>query len=399
MVEKVILSRSNTSRRKIGIVYERELDVGGVEAHLLSIFQNCRDGCIFEVFSPVSDRFRKKASTSKVRFHPICRFPPLDVRIIFSLIRKFKQEKLDLVHIHSPVAAIPGRLAAKFCGLPVIVTVHCPASYYYGHRTTLRASFGRFLYINLDRVFNYFLTDRLIFVSQRLFIESTSHHLAPANKSVVIPNGIDLVRFQQSLQVEKSAQELRNNFRVSNNEMIMTFSGRIDEDKGIDLLIEALTYLDSVMQNKLRVWLVGSGPHEAHLKAMTQSAGLQHMIVFLGYQERVEDLLLASDIFVLPSLYEAMPISLLEAIAAGLPCIVTDVGDNALVVENNVQGLVIPPNDPKALARAIQRMISDANFRSKCGEKSREKAAMYEQRLTFQQVEGIYDDLLVQRNR
>ncbi len=379
--------------RKIAIVYERELDVGGVEAHLLTLFQRMPQAYHFDVFAPVSDRFRSEASAWQVGFHPLRRFTAPYLREVYHLWRTFKQEKIDLVHIHSPVAAIPGRLAAKLCGLTVVVTAHLTAFHYYGERQSLRSRLGRWLYVNLDRMGNYCLTDCLIFVSQHSYDEAVRRRLAPAAKSVVIPNGIDLSKFQKSSRPDRTPQDLRRDFGVSQDDLVLTFSGRLDPQKGVDILIRALAAMTPESRRLLKVWLIGSGPQEAELRAMCQAANLQDMITFHGYQEHVVDFLLASDIFVLPSRYEAMPISLLEALAAGLPCIVTEVGDNSRLVEDRVQGLVVPPDDPASLARAIQEMTGDKDFRLRVGKNARIKSMRYDQRQMTQQIELIYNQL------
>ena len=335
--------------KTIAILYERELDYGGVETHLLALLRKLpTDGFSFVIISPVSKRFREASQSLGARVHPFAHWSAFNPFALFELTSVLKREAVDIVHAQSPIAAAPGRLAAWMLGLPAVVTVHLPVTRYHGTRQTLRARSGRWIYVNLDRLLNHAMTDRLVYVAQRVRDESVASGLSPAERSIVIPNGINLEEFQQGVDRDS----LRRSFNLPQGARVITFIGRLDEQKGLDLLLEATAGVEAV-----EVWLVGDGPVRAELQRLATKLGIDDRVKFWGYQAQIERYLYASDIFVLPSRYEGMPVVLLEALAAGIPCVVSRVGDNDLVVEDGKHGLVVPPNDATALAKALNLLL------------------------------------------
>lgn len=155
--------------KRIAFIYNGELDFGGVETHLLSIFKNL-DKIQYSpiLVSPTSKRYRERAVEAGARIVPSLPLKPLSLKAIWQLIHIFRQEKIDLVHIHSPIAAIPARIAAKITGLPAIVTVHIASTGFFGNLQTIRAVAGRMLYILIDRILNYTMTERLVYVSKTI---------------------------------------------------------------------------------------------------------------------------------------------------------------------------------------------------------------------------------------
>lgn len=161
------------------------------------------------------------------------------------------------------------------------------------------------------------------------------------NKIVLIPTGINLKKFSG-----KTASHHTEN-------IIILSTSRLIKVKGLEYLIDSARHL----KGKYEIWLAGTGPEGEALKA--QASG-NDKIKFLGFRRDVPDLLSKADIFVLPSLSEGLPMSLLEAMASSKACAVTDIG---LPVEDGKTGLVVPPGDVDKLASAIQKLIDDKKLR------------------------------------
>jgi len=138
-------------------------------------------------------------------------------------------------------------------------------------------------------------------------------------------------------------------------------------------LIQAIEELVKRGDTRVRLLLVGQGPLEADLRQSAVEYGLCDRVQILGYSNEVSDLLSAIDIFVLPSLSEGLPLALLEAAAAGRPLIATEVGGVPEIVDDGVNGLLVPPRDPKSLANAVQSLSHDPERRIKMGEAARKK--------------------------
>ena len=147
---------------------------------------------------------------------------------------------------------------------------------------------------------------------------------------------------------------------------------RLVPQKGIDVLISALGQTVGAAQN-WTLTLVGDGTEREVLEQQVQQAGLQKQVLFLGFRSDPQKFLLQAGVFVLPSRFEGMPNALLEAMAARLAVIVTDASPGPLeVVEHGVSGLVVPSDDPFALAAAMDRLAADPALRERLGTAARD---------------------------
>jgi len=147
-------------------------------------------------------------------------------------------------------------------------------------------------------------------------------------------------------------------------EIVITSVSRFVPVKGLEYLIKAL----SGISGEVKLLLVGSGPEEANLRMLVEKTGVSGNVIFAGFRRDVPDVLALTDIFVVSSLSEGLPTSLLEAMAAGKACIVTDIG---LPVEHMKTGLVVQPKNPEALSEAINILIRDESLRKRLGANAR----------------------------
>jgi glycosyltransferase involved in cell wall biosynthesis len=138
---------------------------------------------------------------------------------------------------------------------------------------------------------------------------------------------------------------------------------------------------------------VGDGPWRKALEEQVSRLALEEKVHFLGYRGDVPDILGASDLFVLPSRYEAMPVVLLEAMAAGLPCVVTAVGDNSYLIEDGVTGRLVSPEDPTALAEVLEELISDPLRRGRMKAAARQKVQNFTSKNKINRIEWVYHEI------
>ena len=149
-------------------------------------------------------------------------------------------------------------------------------------------------------------------------------------------------------------------------EPLVVYTGRLHEAKGLDDLVTAWRTVAQRMP-QARLWMAGEGPHRDRLAERIAAGGLEGRAVLAGTFDRVDDLLAAADAFVLPSLEEGMSLSLLEAMAAGLPVVASAIPANRALVEHEVQGILVPAGVPAALARAIERVLADRELADRLG--------------------------------
>ncbi len=176
--------------------------------------------------------------------------------------------------------------------------------------------------------------------------------------------------------------------RASAGPVVGTLS-RLDWTKGIDVLFSALPCLPEVT-----AVVVGKGDAEASLRAMAARMGVSDRVVFAGWTDQPGAWLQSFDVFVLPSRAEGLPLSICEAMLSGLPVVATAVGSVPEVVVDGTTGLVIPVDDPDALVRALQSLVSDPALRARMGEAGRERAARdFSVTSMVAQYEALYDEI------
>lgn len=189
-------------------------------------------------------------------------------------------------------------------------------------------------------------------------------------KVSVIPNSVDMKRYNQVMD----RKAIRSELGLSPEHQVFAVVATFKKQKGHRYLIEAAAAVISQFPN-IRLLLIGDGELRDELKAQTQALGLNEHVNFLGLRTDVPKLLGASDYFVLPSLWEGLPVSLIEAMAAGLPVIATQVSGTKDVMIHNQTGLLVPPGEVEALKDAMQQFLSHPELAPKMGEAARNRVA------------------------
>lgn len=266
-------------------------------------------------------------------------------RVLWQLIFAFRRLRPALLQTFLFHGNLVGRIAGRLAGIPVIVS---------GIRVAERRSpwFGR-----VDRWTNG-LVDHNVCVSQGVAEFSVRETGLPPGKISVIPNGVDFDRFATA-----TAVDLRSLGLDPGAPVVITVA-RLEEQKGInDLLQAAVLVLQGEPASQFLI--VGDGRERKQLEALAASLGVATSVRFLGPRGDVPALLKASSVFVLPSLWEGMPNALLEAMAAGLPVVATDVEGSREILGSNESGLLVPPRQPAKLAEAILRLLHETESSSR----------------------------------
>lgn len=212
------------------------------------------------------------------------------------------------------------------------------------------------------------LVDRFVVVSrdlQRWLVEDVR---LPARKVITIQNGVDVSRFGIG-----SSAEARQRLGISGDRLVIGTVGRLDPVKDQAGLIEAFSRLRGKHSEALLV-IVGDGPCRERLAELTARLGLQDRVLLLGERRDIPEILMALDVFVLPSVAEGMSNTVLEAMASGLPVVATRVGGSPELVEEGLTGRLVAPLDPTALAGAIDGYLEDTHLRVLHGKASRQRA-------------------------
>jgi len=211
-----------------------------------------------------------------------------------------------------------------------------------------------------------------------------------ASRMLLIYNGVDGSNFE----VPDSRTELRSKLGLSPARHYFILTCRLDPIKWIDGLLQAFRLVVD-RSPETGLLLIGDGHLRESIASQIRQLGLQDHVVMPGYQPNVAEWLKAADVFVMSSLSEGTSVSLIESMAAGLPCVVTRVGGNEHVMQDGVTGVLVPPRSVEALAEGMHRMIVDWDMRARFGQNALKRFKEHFQLTAMLQgYEGIYRSLL-----
>lgn len=283
--------------------------------------------------------------------------------ILFKLVKILKRHHVDILHCHAHKATVYGTLAAMLAKTPIVLAhIHG-----LGRSRNIRRKLINLLLLRK--------IDRVICVANgvRDDVLSNNRYL-PAEKVSILENSVDYKRFAE---VSVSAADAKQMLGLPPEAFVFGTVGRLAPTKGLSYLIEAFSM---VKRQKLSAHLVllGNGPSRVGLEHQASKTPCRDSIHFLGHRDNIEQLFRGMDAFVLSSVAEGMPRAILEAMAAGVPCICTRVGGIPEIINDESFGLLVQPKDPVALARAMLSMIDESREqRAARIDKARERIREY----------------------
>ncbi len=261
------------------------------------------------------------------RAHEVKVRTKIDLLAILQMRRWFREQKFDIVHTHLSTSSLNGCLAARFAGIPSVATVH-----------------------GMSSKWSFIFADHMIGVSKGVCDHLVSQGV-PREKTTPVYNGVDVP------PEVMSKQEARQAFKLPLDATVFGTVARLTPMKGIDTGLEAFRILAEKVPGSQYV-LVGNGDGEPTYRQWVSDHNLAERVHFLGYQSNVFNPLAAMDVFLFPSLKEAMGISVVEALAMGLPVVSTNVGGLPEVITPEV-GHLVPPNDATKMAEQAFAALTD----------------------------------------
>jgi glycosyltransferase involved in cell wall biosynthesis len=288
----------------------------------------------------------------------------------------FAAERFDMVHVHTPVAALAGRPAAKAAGVGhVVYTAH--GFYFHEHMPTPK----RALHVGLEWFGGRF-TDVLFTQAEEDAATARRLGLCKGGTIEAIGNGSDPAKFRPATPDEDTRARLRTALGTPMDKPVVAMIGRLVAEKGYPELFRAMKRAPDA-----ELWVVGdrlASDHaqsiEGDINAVEADPELSKRIRFLGYRADVPEILRAVDAFTLPSHREGMPRSIVEAMLSGLPVIATDIRGSREEVIDGETGLLVPLRDEIALGEALKKIAGDAILRARMGEAGLARArALYDE--------------------
>ncbi len=286
--------------------------------------------------------------------------PGQDCIALWRLVRLLKSERPEIVHTHTSKAGVLGRLAAWIAGVPTII--HTPHGHvFYGHFGPVRSRLFLYIERGLAR-----MTSRLIALTAAERQDHLMRRVGRGDRFAVIPSGIDVERFKNARRAGKVVPDW---FGCPPDSLIVGSIGWLTDIKGHRFLVEAVAQLKHEWP-ALHLVIVGTGEQRDALIAQAERAGIGEALHLVGSREDVEHCLAGFDYFSLPSLNEGMGRSLIEAMTAGLPVIASRVGGIPSLIDDGVNGLLVPAGNSPALAGALRRMLRDPQCAHEMGAKA-----------------------------
>lgn len=325
------------------------------QGYIVEVVCNCKEGNTIsdeKVKEMVRELAEKGVSVTHV---PIPR-KIYDIKGIFKSIKQIrkmcKKEKYALMHCQSPIGSVVARAAAikaRKNGMKVIYTAHG----FHFYKGAPKKNW--IIFYPIEKVFSY-VTDVLITINKEDYRFAKRN--MNAKKTVYIPGvGVDVEKFWN---VSCNRVSKRKELGLKENDFFILSVGELNQNKNHEVIIKAIALLKNP---KIHYYIAGIGNKEEYLKELANELDVHlHM---LGYREDIPELLMSADLFAFPSFREGLSVALMEAMAAGLPCVVSNIRGNVDLIQEGMGGFLCKPQSVNVFSRNIKKIVDDRKLRMK----------------------------------
>jgi len=270
---------------------------------------------------------------------------------------KFLKEHpdIEIIHCNTPIGGVLGRICGKKFNKKVIYTAH---GFHFYKSAPIK---NWLLYYTAEKILARY-TDILITINHEDYEQAKKFKLKPNGRVCYIPGvGIDLSKYQ----IEKTFRtSVRESLRLGQNDIAVFSMGDLVARKNYGVAIKAIKEANN---KKIHYFICGEGPEHNKLVALAKSLNVENNVHFLGHRTDVCQLLMAADIFMLTSQQDGFTCSLMEGMAFGLPCLVSDIRGNADLIKNKGGGYLCSVNDATAYAKRLNQLANDESLRKQLG--------------------------------
>lgn len=382
-----IITRLNIGGPSIqAIILSRQLSLHGFPTYLIHGRRSANEGYMGDLLTVSADRITHEPSLVRSVS------PLSDVRALWSLFRALHEWKPHIVHTHMAKAGALGRLAAilynsfhRGAKTRLVHTYH--GHVFEGYFSTRSTK----VFLAVERWLAKY-TDAVIAISPQVRYDIVhTYGIAAVDRVEMIPLGFELARF--TCITADDRLRARRDLQISEDVTVVATVGRLTAIKSQSLLLKAAARLRDTCE--LQLLIVGDGELRSQLEAEARKIGVANCTRFLGWRGDLETIYAATDIFVLTSRNEGTPVALIEAMAAGVASVSTDVGGVRDVITSAEEGVVVPYGDDAALAAAVKGLADDPQRRSVMGERARVSVgARYAQQRLIADISSLYRRLL-----
>jgi glycosyltransferase involved in cell wall biosynthesis len=345
--------------------------MGGAEKLVVDLLSNYDksnfDMAAVSFYAKSNTILEKKLDDLGVKVYYLDKHKGPDVSMLFKINKVVREFKPDIIHTH--------RYAIRYTLLAILIN-KIPLKVHTVHNIASK-ELDKAGFIIQKIAYNYFnfVPVAISNIVKKSIIEFYHIEYVP-----LIYNGIDVLKYQVR-QKQKENKLIR-----------LIHVGRFSHQKNHNLLIDAFKMV-SDKKNNVKLYLVGDGDLRKEIEYRVSRLNLADKVEFLGVRDDIPDLLAKSDIFVMSSDWEGLPLVLLEALAAGIPIVSTDVGGVPDIIKNNINGILVKPNDPVSLSKAIIDLIENRELRKKISETNKIYSLKFDIKKTQQEYEKLYLNL------
>lgn len=307
-----------------------------------------------------------------------------DVRVWWNLARLVRKERFDVIHAHSSKPGFLARMAAAGTDIP---TIYCPACFSFHDGV---AKWKAVFFALIERIAAAWFTDRIIAVCNDEKLLARRYGVGNDALFTVVYNGVAPTDFKRVID----RNSVRGSLHIPEDVFLIGTVARLSKQKAPFDFVNAAAEVHKNLPEIHFVW-IGDGELEAETRELIRLHDIENVFHLLGYRNDVPDLLNTMDCFVLASHWEGFSLSVLEAMAAGLPVIASRVSGVAEAVVDGETGLLVPIGDPMALAKAIERLASNSSDARRFGEAGRKRVEeKFSLNQMIREIENIYDEIV-----
>lgn len=342
--------------------------------------------------SETSDKVVKDGDINVVNVEIQRKIAPIsNIRCIYKIYKQLKKIKPHIVHVHTPIAAVLGRVAAKLAKVPIIIyTAH--GFYFHENMSSLTYK----LFYNIEKFMGKYFTDFLFTQSLEDYETAIKGKFKPKDKILAIGNGVDVTnKFNIENIQEQDIKNLRSEFNIGDEDKVVAFIGRLVEEKGI---LDLLKGFEKIERDDIKLLIVGrleKGERDTKTFEALKKYYNKKNIIFAGRREDINNILYITDIFCLPSYREGMPRSIIEAMVMECAVVASDIrGCREEVVQDNT-GYLIKVNSPELIKEKIELLCEDEEKLKAMKKQGRARALqLYNEEKVVQKQLEVYRVLL-----
>ncbi|KPJ98809.1 MAG: hypothetical protein AMK71_10820 [Nitrospira bacterium SG8_35_4] len=372
--------------KKIKILHIAATSTGGVGLNILLLAKYMRHEQ-FDVavaFAPGCN-LDQEFKNIGVKLYPITMTrSPYSIRNILGFIQLlalFRKEHFDIVHTHTSVGGVLGRIAARIMHIPVILwSIHGWAFNYPDG-----AFPGRKIFKVLEKYLDT-CTDHYVAVSKNMKDIGISAGITTENKISIIYHGIEMEKYRAA----NGDTSIRRELGIDPDTYVVGTAGRFESQKGMDDFIHAARFVRQAVSN-VKFLIVGDGPLKGRLERLSAELDIADAVCFTGWKDNVNKYIECMDIFCMSSLWEALPFMLLEAMALQKPVVATCVGGIPEILEHGKGGFLMPPRKPDEFARGVIDLLRTDGLKEEMGHFNRRRIEeSFQTQTMITQYENLY---------